>query len=474
MYHLRFLFLLACVFYQACIYANPQLNHQIDNDILEFQSLAEQALSYREITLQVYKKFKEKSTLNIPLNGDDIETLNTGTLHHLALRKQLYSFVGYYEYLLDKKRSNIDISVRLKGVMLSLSAAIILYDNYLLSIEIFEKDKKLRRFLNSKHMGYNIKNSKLNEITLQYNSLENRNRAHRAIVFFQNEWQKQTGTFKAQPLNNYLYLLISQSPSYNHLLKFSPFFIFNQQRKYIADFSSDTLSNLSQEGINLFSLLFGNSIGIVEVRKGLLNNDATVHNEISSHIQAGDILLEKTPFRLTDKLIPGYWGHVAIWIGSEAELKELGIWDHPVVEKFHKKIQSSQLIAEALRSGVELNSLKKFMNVDDLAVLRKKNFDTEARAEAIIRTLRQIGKSYDFNFDIETNDKIVCSELIYVSFTDTEWPTKSTLGRHTISPTNIAEKAGNELPFKVVSLFLNGKQVNEEINSRFTNLNALN
>ena len=33
--------------------------------------------------------------------------------------------------------------------------------------------------------------------------------------------------------------------------------------------------------------------------------------------QAGDILLEKTPFRLTDKLIPGYWGHAAVWIGGE-------------------------------------------------------------------------------------------------------------------------------------------------------------
>jgi len=475
MYRLHpILFFLSSFFCLPHVYANTQLNQQIDNDILEFQVLAEQALSYREITLQVYKQLKEKSAKNTPLNGGDIETLNTGMLQHLALRKKLYTFVGYYEYLLNQKNSNIEKATRLKGVMLSLSAALILYDNYLLSIEIFEKNTKLRRFLNSKHKGYNIQNSKLNEITLQYNSLENRNRAHRAIIFFESEWLKQPDEFKAQLFNNYLYLLITQSPSYNHLLKFSPFYIFNRHKNYLTDISTDTLSNLGQEGMNLFSLLFGNSVGIVEVRKGLLNNDFTAHNKISSQIRAGDILLEKTPFRLTDKLIPGYWGHVAIWVGSEAELKQLGIWNHPIVKKYHKKIKSSQLIAEALRSGVELNSLKKFMNVDDLAVLRKNNLDDKARAEAIIRTLRQIGKAYDFNFDIETNDKIICSELIYVSFTDTEWPTKATLGRHTISPTNIAEKAGNELPFKVVSLYLDGKQVDEEINSRFAKLNALN
>ena len=32
-------------------------------------------------------------------------------------------------------------------------------------------------------------------------------------------------------------------------------------------------------------------------------------------MQAGDILLEKTPFRLTDKMIPRYWGHATIWTG---------------------------------------------------------------------------------------------------------------------------------------------------------------
>lgn len=355
--------------------------------------------------------------------------------------------------------------------MLSLSAALVLYDNYLLAISIFEEDTKLRRYINSKHVGYEIKNSQLAEITRQYNSLEKRNRVHKAIEFFESTWKKQSYEFQHQPYNLYLYLLITQSPSYNHILKFSPFKIFNQQTKYFTGITHDTLSSLSNNGINLFSLLFGNSIGIVEVRQGLLKDNATAHDKITSQLKAGDILLEKTPFRLTDKLIPGYWGHVAIWVGSETELKQLGIWNHPVVEKYHQQIRASRLVAEALRTGVELNPLNKFMNVDDLAVLRKNDLSDKNRANTIIRTLRQIGKSYDFNFDIETNDRIVCSELIYVSFTNTPWPTESKLGRHTISPTNIARKAGDNLPFKIVSLYLQGKPVNDSINSEFSRLN---
>ena len=57
------------------------------------------------------------------------------------------------------------------------------------------------------------------------------------------------------------------------------------------------------------------------------------------------------------------------------------------------------------------------------------------------RTLDQLGKDYDFNFDVNTLDKIVCSELIYHAFGRINWPVKYVLGRPTISPDNLAEVA---------------------------------
>ncbi|MCM8528789.1 MAG: hypothetical protein NE327_19860, partial [Lentisphaeraceae bacterium] len=72
------------------------------------------------------------------------------------------------------------------------------------------------------------------------------------------------------------------------------------------------------------------------------------------------------------------------------------------------------------------------------------------------RSFRQLGKEYDFNFDVETIDKIVCSELVYQVFTDIKWPTEKALGRHTISPDNVAVKA-NEGPFELVLFYHEGK-----------------
>ena len=66
------------------------------------------------------------------------------------------------------------------------------------------------------------------------------------------------------------------------------------------------------------NLLIVQSPSYSMVKKGKLYKKGDVLADVSSTLRAGDILLEKTPFRLTDKLIPGYWGHAAVWIGTES------------------------------------------------------------------------------------------------------------------------------------------------------------
>ena len=181
-------------------------------------------------------------------------------------------------------------------------------------------------------------------------------------------------------------------------------------------------------------------------------------------LQPGDILLEKTPFRLTDRFIPGHFGHVAIWIGDQEELHALGLWDDPLVQQHGKAISEgpARNIVEALRSGVQLNSLEHFLNVDDVAVLRPVTLSLEDKREALRLALRQVGKAYDFNFDVNTTEKIVCSELAYVSFPTITWPTEQTLGRHTISPDHVARLAFSGTPLRLVTFYHDGSRLPPE------------
>lgn len=159
---------------------------------------------------------------------------------------------------------------------------------------------------------------------------------------------------------------------------------------------------------------------------------------IKAQMKPLDILLEKTPFRLTDKFIPGFYGHVAIWAGTEEDLKVLGIWNDPMVKPYQEAIRSGHFIIEALRPGVQINTLDHFLNIDDLLVLRDQTLTDDQRREFLIRAFAQIGKDYDFNFDVETDKKIVCSEIVYVVFHNIDWPAEKALGRYTISPDNVA------------------------------------
>ncbi|MDM8566981.1 YiiX/YebB-like N1pC/P60 family cysteine hydrolase [Candidatus Halobeggiatoa sp. HSG11] len=439
------------------------VSESLHQDVLKYQSLIEQTLTYREKTLRVVKRLKNNINEGKPLSGDDANQLNLGMVEHLKLRDRLYKFVNGYECWLDTDNpievKPIPPTDRLKGIMLSLSAALTLYDNYMLSISIFEEDKKLRRFLNERDSGYGIGKNELAKITRNYNSYRNRHKVKQALQFYETQVEKLAVSLKDDPSFNYLKLLIEQSPSYQMAKKNSPLKIISRKFKFMEAIGGDTLYQLANSGVNLFSKFFGNSVGLIQTRKGKLYKQPKITKLVSQQLKAGDILLEKTPFRLTDKFIPGHWGHAAIWVGTESELRALGIWEHEVVKQYWQQIRQNHLVIEALRPGVEMNSLQDFLNVDDLAILRNSKLTDKELADRIILALRQVGKEYDFNFNVETTDKIVCSELIYVVYTGIKWPTEKALGRFTISPDNVASKVLNNGPLQLISLFHKGHLV---------------
>ena len=60
---------------------------------------------------------------------------------------------------------------------------------------------------------------------------------------------------------------------------------------------------------------------------------------------------------------------------------------------------------------------------------------------------------------METDRRIVCSELAYVVFKNEEWPTSKALGRYTISPDNVAVKAVSRNPFTPVVMYYDGYRI---------------
>ena len=427
-----------------------------------YQGLSEEALSLRARAIAFLGELTETHKRGEPLSGNELRRLNEGAAALLAQRNELLKIAVAHECWLDVPVPSDPELARAQavGITLSLSAALLLYDNYLSAIGLYRSNPFLRHHLNRKDSGFGLAGRQLTAIEASFSSAVNRARVRRGIA-----WYEAKAGMLANSENKgerYLVSLVEQSPAYSMVRQFRPIGYVSNLSDLFAKLSVDTLNTVQREGTHVSSMIFGNAIGLVETRRGKLDGKADVLEKLGSALQPGDVLLEKTPFRLSDALIPGHWGHAAIWIGKEEEIRRLGIWDHPVVRPYQQRISAGRGVVEALRSGVTMNTLQHFMNIDDLAVLRHEALSDEKRAEVVLHALRQVGKAYDFNFDVESTDRVVCSSLVYHAYGDVRWPSSRHVGRSTFSPDNVAAMATGGGPFAVKALYHDGKEIETE------------
>jgi len=429
----------------------------------EYQMYVEKTLSYRVQSYKLFEDIVGKETLS----AAELISVQDMLHRYLDSKFETATRIGSYQYLVDERDDEYTQKERLELIMMSLSAMLLRYDDYLLSYSMYDDDAKLNDILNNGN-GTDIPENTLDLDILYLYELESDRVEIRAMIEY---YQDNLQYFENDTNTYFLYLktLIEDSPSYQ--LGFEEeFFLFT----ILGDISDAIFLFADDLFDGFFSSLsenIGNTAGLVETREGYLYGDAEAAQNIRQVIQPGDILIERTPFRLTDKLIPGYWGHVAVYIGTKDELIEMGIWDDLNVtynidtnRTYQDDIENDQLIVEALRDGVQLNSIEHFLNVDDLAIMHDTSeYDTLNRTQRIKRVIEQLGKEYDFEYDIEDSSKIICSELVYISSIHIDWDTERFAGISTISPDNVAIKSTEvDTIFRIPLMYVNGELVTSD------------
>lgn len=409
------------------------------------------------------------------LSGADIERLNqtfaevldsVRILVPLAARHAEWRHVDD-EACADRELPPAGALLRLQGLALSGAASLALYDTFLLNCELVVGHEQIRRALNQGDGGLDLPGDQVDAVMRSYVSYTRRTRVHRCLRELTRAGEAWSTS--DDPHLVFLRERIDASPSGKLLIATRRIPLHQAAPAGWTLLSSD-LRELGDRVVGGTSKGFGNVVGLVAVRRGKLHGNTEIEAVIRTTLRPGDILLEKTPFRLTDKFIPGHYGHVAIWIGGETQLRALGMWDDPLVQKHAAALRVGNGVVEALRNGVQLSPLARFLDIDDLGVLRQDDLSDDDRREIIRRSLRQVGKAYDFNFDVETADRIVCSELVYQVYTGLMWPTDRTAGRWTISPDQVAKSCLPGGPLTLVDLWCDGARIAEDQESVFTRL----
>lgn len=212
---------------------------------------------------------------------------------------------------------------------------------------------------------------------------------------------------------------------------------------------------------------------------------------MGKRLQPGDILFERHEWYLSNLGLPGFWTHVAFYVGTpderraffkDQEVREwvrgLGIGDgdfetllrqrYPTAygrSQITKEDKRPSRILEAISEGVSFNSLEYTGSADSLGVIRPRLSKRE-KAQAILRAFHYSGRPYDFNFDFQTDSALVCSELIYKAYEPgggmkgLRFPVSEVLGRKVSTPNNMVrqfdEQSGKDEAQADFVLFLDG------------------
>lgn len=416
-----------------------------------------------------------------PLTGAELASINVAAQERLILRDEAYGYFSRQFYLVQKrvKKGTTVTEEELEALILSLSVAVTLFDTTLYTFYKFHDNPKMRRLLNEKDSAYRREGNTFEKSIQGIFSFKNSRYLQRAIKIYDRFYIEKKVMYNDPDLQR-AHFIIQNSYLYNNFrerkiggVAHDIGLIIASRIKISAKSKIDFLNHVGNSVIYFGSKLFGNIVGGFQKRRGMLYKEAEFLDNVESKWKPMDVLLEKTPFRLTDNFIPGFWGHAAIYIGTREDLEEMGIWDHELVQSYAKEISKGRYIVEALRDKVQMNTLEHFSDIDDFALLRlRAPLTKEQTAEHILRALSHVGKKYDFSFDVETGDTIVCSELHYRTYIDVKFNTTPYIGRSTISVDQVAEQGKVGMPFEPVILYINGIEVKSDIQKTFDALLA--
>jgi len=151
--------------------------------------------------------------------------------------------------------------------------------------------------------------------------------------------------------------------------------------------------------------------------QGLISS--TQLDDLRAVLRPGDILIERRNWFISNSLLPGFWPHAALYLGSYEELLELGVTADPrVMSAFQgqNELGDDFAVVEAIGEGVIFTSLEQSVGEADAVAVLRPILSDEELGEALSRALSHWGKEYDFDFDFTTTDRLVCTELIFRAY----------------------------------------------------------
>lgn len=367
----------------------------------------------------ILKSIIAKKNNRKPLSAYEVNQL------YADFRQQL-NYDKILSYILQSVNRHADsLSSKQQFAALSLLQSAAIYNR------IYEKNTQIRRTLNRGDIGNNIPERILRKSR---------------IFLYSPSIRKKVTKSKTGVTSFHTDRLINQLPKTN-LAKAA--FVSVYQK-------NDRLSNLLYKTFEMVGSRFFQREDESESEIPEITRNASL---LLSEIQPFDILLVRSMNILANIFIPGYFGHASIWLGPVA-LKE----NHKSRSRNILRMRSLMTIhdkgmAESVTTGTRFCSLKECGKGETFVIMRYRNITPDQKKSVFENIMKQIHKNYDYNFDIESSDKINCTELVYLAYDFINWKERYYLGKYTLFPDDILLSVLNDKCFEIAAFLKDGKLI---------------
>lgn len=163
-------------------------------------------------------------------------------------------------------------------------------------------------------------------------------------------------------------------------------------------------------------------------------------------LKPGDMLIERRNWYASNAFLPGFWPHGAMYVGTVQEMKDAGIYDlvrdkilefadddekseyksgkahaqslRDILDEFERPAAENRYehhhVIEAVSEGVILNTIEHSAGeATSVCAFRPVLLSDAQIASAVARAYYYLGRDYDFDFNFESPNTLVCTEVLY-------------------------------------------------------------
>jgi hypothetical protein len=339
---------------------------------------------------------------------DEDERVLAAFARYLGVRAALHSCISELEPLV-RQPDQLTARQHLQAFVIAFAAACMLNRSAEFIVSSHVRSKVVQRKLDEPEPRLNLPPKQFTKLFKSLNHPFNIWRFQQSIRFAKENEEKILAMRDDPEMGEVVELLLKEKPQ---LINFSRRTYYRKRFRYwFYAYARGQRSGFKQVMAALFELS-GRAISNVRNPFHLKRVTPEVRARIAPHLRPGDVIIVQHDDVLSAYLLPGFWTHAALYIGTEAERAALGI---AVDEGRRQRGADPMCVLEANKEGVLFRPLDFTFRVDSFAIIRPA-LNREEIGEVLARALSHEGKFYDFEFDFRRADRLVCTELIYRSF----------------------------------------------------------